>query len=142
MKQSQKGLIEDDIRIISNQVEKDNPTVTKMTEDLKNQQLLNEGNKKQLRTSKNVYQQRQVEGNLIKLQLDQLDKNLMKMNDEIYHLEKSKIEMSALMSEKIVIISTNRDILLAKRNRLLEEHKKKWFEVNNLKNNVNNLSAK
>ena len=113
-----------------------------MTEDLKNQQLLNEGNKKQLRTSKNVYQQRQVEGNLIKLQLDQLDKNLMKMNDEIYHLEKSKIEMSALMSEKIVIIGTNRDILLAKRNRLLEEHKKKWFEVNNLKNNVNNLTAK
>ena len=123
-------------------MEKDNPTVTKMTEDLKNQQLLNEGNKKQLRTSKNVYQQRQVEGNLIKLQLDQLDKNLMKMNDEIYHLEKSKIEMSALMSEKIVIIGTNRDILLAKRNRLLEEHKKKWFEVNNLKNNVNNLTAK
>lgn len=73
----------------------------KLADKRQNQILLRDGGQKQLRLSKSHNQEKQVEENLLRLRVYQAEKAIAHEGDEVYSLEKQKLELEAVSCKRV-----------------------------------------
>lgn len=74
----------------------DSAELEKLVDKRQNQMLLRDGGQKQLKLSKSHNQEKQVEENILRLRVDQAEKAIDREGDEVYSLEKQKLELDAV----------------------------------------------
>ncbi|KAF2896034.1 hypothetical protein ILUMI_10127 [Ignelater luminosus] len=121
MLQSQVQNIEDEMRRLTTAIQSDNAQLESLQDKLQNEVLSFEGGMKQTTTAKQRSQQRQVDENILRLRVNQLE-NIMKREDyNIYTMQKFRVELELAMRERQIEINTHKEILLAKKRNLNEE---------------------
>lgn len=126
---------EEDLRRINIEVEKGCLELHHLIDARQDRAMTVEGGRKKLQNLKEINQQLQVEQNVLRLQVDQVEKNVAKQEDGVYNLEKQRLELEAAMRERRIEIQAQRDILSAKRKTLQEERSE-------LKRSVEHLNSK
>jgi chromosome segregation ATPase len=113
--------IRDDMRRLTTAIVADQSQLGLLKDKLQSQNLSFEGGQKQLQALKNSIQENQVEENILRLRVDQLNKAMKKEEKSIYTMQKFKLTLEQATQERIIEIETNKDILLAKRRNLNED---------------------
>jgi len=73
----------------------------KLADKRQNQILLRDGGQKQLKLSKSHNQEKQVEENILRLRVHQAEKAIAHEGDEVYSLEKQKLELDAVSCRRV-----------------------------------------
>lgn len=93
MLQSQVQNIENEMRRLTNAIQSDNAQLESLQDKLQNEVLSFEGGMKQTVTAKQLSQQKQVDENILRLRVNQLE-NIMKREDyNIYTMQKFRVEL-------------------------------------------------
>ncbi|KAJ8916181.1 hypothetical protein NQ315_016320 [Exocentrus adspersus] len=83
--------------------------------------LENEISKKHIAMAKKSTQEKQVEENMMRLRLNQIEKDMRKEEKMIFTMEKLRLNLDQVMRERQIEINTNKMILQTKRRNLDEE---------------------
>ncbi|KAF5275674.1 hypothetical protein FQA39_LY06786 [Lamprigera yunnana] len=113
--------IEDEMRRLTTTIQSDNNQMYTLKDKLQNEILSCEDGAKQSKEAKLRTQQKQVNENVLRLRVNELE-NLMKREaSSIYNMQKFRLELEIAMKERQIEINTNIEILLIKRRNLDEE---------------------
>ncbi|KAF5307787.1 hypothetical protein FQR65_LT06659 [Abscondita terminalis] len=113
--------IQDEMRRLTNAIESDNSQMSVLKDKLQNEVLSCEDGIKKAKESKQLLQRRQVEENVIRLRVNQLENVMKREENSIYSMQKLRIELETAMRERQIEININKDLLLIKRRNLDEE---------------------
>lgn len=80
-----------------------------------------DGGEKQQKIMQHQNQEKLVEQNLLKIKIAQMEKLIAKQTDKVFSLEKHKMELEAAMTDRLIDIETQMNILQMKRKCLMEE---------------------
>ncbi|XP_017776872.1 PREDICTED: coiled-coil domain-containing protein 39-like [Nicrophorus vespilloides] len=105
------------IQAISNDTER----LQSLKDKLQSFVLMYEGGIKQAVAAKLRHQRKQVSENVLKLKVDNLQNAMNREDNEIYNLQKYRIELLTLMKERQIEIQSSKEILLAQRKNLDED---------------------
>lgn len=94
--QAQVTRLEDEMRRLGIAIAADTELIETLRGKLQDQILLFEGGVKQAAVAKLKSQQKQVEENVLRLKVSQLEKSISKENDNIYDLQKFRIELETV----------------------------------------------
>lgn len=94
--QAQVNRLEDEMRRLGIAIAADTELILSLKGKLQDQILLFEGGVKQAAAAKLKSQQKQVEENVLRLKVSQLEKSISKEDDDIYDLEKFRIELETV----------------------------------------------
>ncbi|XP_044268674.1 GRIP and coiled-coil domain-containing protein 2-like [Tribolium madens] len=114
--------IRDDMRRLTTAIVADQNQLSVLKDKLQHQHLNFEGGQKQLQVLKNSIQEKQVEENILRLRVNQLNKAMKKEENSIYTMKKFKLTLEQATQERMLEIETSKDILLAKRRNLSEDN--------------------
>jgi hypothetical protein len=84
------------MRRMAKVIKADDVELEKLADKQQDQVLLTEGGQKQLKLSKDCYQEKQVEENVLRLRVAQAEKVIAQEGDKVYSLEKQKLELEAV----------------------------------------------
>ncbi|XP_063902797.1 coiled-coil domain-containing protein 39 [Zophobas morio] len=121
MLKDQVNKIRDDMRRLTSAIVADQSQLVVLKDKMQHQNLSYEGGQKQLQTLKASIQEKQVEENILRLRVNQLNKAMKKEEKSIYSMKKFKLTLEQATQERLIEISTNKDILLVKRRNLSED---------------------
>lgn len=80
-----------------------------------------EGAEKQQKILHQQNQEKLVEQNLLKIRIAQMEKQIAKQTDKAYSLEKHKVELDAAMTDRLIDIKSQMNLLRMKRKCFIEE---------------------
>ncbi|XP_054287819.1 coiled-coil domain-containing protein 39-like [Macrosteles quadrilineatus] len=106
---------------LSAEVDEENEQSRKLTEKRQELVYLMEGGQKQLTALQQTNKQTQVTLNLLKLRVDQREKTLAKHENQVFGLEREKLELENALRERKVEIGLQMDLMAAKKRSLEEE---------------------
>ncbi|KAB0797875.1 hypothetical protein PPYR_08868 [Photinus pyralis] len=119
--QNQIAHIENEMRRLTSAIQADNQQMETLKDKLQNEVLSCEDGTKQSVEARNRMQQQQVNENVFRLRVNQME-NIMKREENcIYNIQKLRLELEMAMRQRQIEISTNKEILIAKRRNLDEE---------------------
>lgn len=90
-------------------------------ERLKERKISVDGGEKQQKILHQQNQEKLVEQNLLKIRIAQMDKQIAKQTDKAYSLERHKMELEAAMTDRLIDISSQVNLLNMKKKCLMEE---------------------
>ncbi|KAI4466333.1 coiled-coil domain-containing protein 39 [Holotrichia oblita] len=128
--QGQVTRLEDEMRRLSIAISTDTKLIETLRSKLQDQILSFEGGVKQAAAAKLKSQEKQVEENVLRLKVSQLEKAITKENDNIYDLQKFRIELETALRERQIEINTHKDILTAQRKNLDEARGRLRADIN------------
>lgn len=119
--QNQVTRLSDEMRRLTSAIAADAATYHELQGKLVDNKLLYEGGLKMVQAAKQRTQQRQVDENIFRLRVSQLNKCISREDNNIYNLNRLKIDLETAMQARKLEIQAHRDIVLAQRNTLAEE---------------------
>lgn len=114
--------LEDEKRRLTSEFVADEQHLRNLQNKVQDQLIIFENGTKQMRAAKLHTQEKQVEENVLKLRVHQLENVVKKQDKEIYNSQKYRLELETAMKERQIEISANRDVLLVRRRNLDEEN--------------------
>lgn len=96
MLQNQVNSIEDEMRRLTAAIQSDNSQMEVLKDKLQNEVLSFEDGTKQAAASKQRSQQKQVEENLLRLRVNQLENIIKREQNRIFNLQKLKLELETV----------------------------------------------
>nr|XP_022910929.1 coiled-coil domain-containing protein 39-like [Onthophagus taurus] len=112
--------LDDEMRRLNTAISNDKAKLDTLKNKLQDEMLSFDGGLKQAAAAKLRAQQKQVEENMIRLKVNQLEKAISKEEHHIYDLQKFKLELDTSLKERQIEIATHQDILQAERRNLEE----------------------
>lgn len=91
------------------------------TERLKERKISVDGGAKQQKIIHQQNQEKLVEQNLLKIRIAQMEKQIAKQTDKAYSLERHKMELEAAMTDRLIDVKSQINLLNMKRKCLIEE---------------------
>lgn len=91
------------------------------TERLKERKISVDGGAKQQKIIHQQNQEKLVEQNLLKIRIAQMEKQITKQTDKAYSLERHKMELEAAMTDRLIDVKSQVNLLNMKRKCLIEE---------------------
>ncbi|XP_067014621.2 coiled-coil domain-containing protein 39 [Anabrus simplex] len=134
--------LEDTMRKLSTALDADSAELKRLESRRQDQMLLVDGGQKQLENSRRINLERQVEENVLKLRVKQLEQAMTKEGDHVYTLEKQRLELEAAMKERQVEISVHTDMLKAQKRALNEEKSRLNREIMERRIKISQLQKK
>ncbi|XP_055602569.1 coiled-coil domain-containing protein 39 [Uranotaenia lowii] len=119
--QTQISKINIDFRHLDVIYQQDCAEIERIIGKLKEKTLIVEGGEKKLKQCTVENQERLVEKSLLKMRIQQMEKNLDKQNDKLYTLERHRMELETAINERLIDIRSQKDCLLLKKKYLQEE---------------------
>lgn len=119
--QSQASKAEDDLKIVTQSINNDIVEYDKLFNILKERQMLTEGGEKDIVRQISINQDRRVDESILKMKLNQLEKEISNQDNRIFNLEKHRIALNITMKERLLDITTQRELLMIKRKSCCEE---------------------
>ncbi|CAH0557111.1 unnamed protein product [Brassicogethes aeneus] len=127
--QEQITRIHEEMRRLSTAMDLDKNDLEQLKEKLEYQMIFFDIGKKQVVTIKQSVQEKQVEENLIRLQVTNIDKHVKKEDKNIVNLQKLRLFLDQAMRERQLEISATKTILQAKRRNLDEDRGRLKSEI-------------
>lgn len=121
MLQVQITRLQEEMRKMSSSIATDDQQLQMLRDKLQDQLLMFESGRKHTVAAKQRTQEKQVEENILRLRVTQIQKAEEKEDKNIYNLQKMRLELDTMMKERQVEIYINKDILTAKRRNIDEE---------------------
>lgn len=119
--QIQVSKIEDDMKKMTQSYNNDILDFEKLTNRLKERQMNCEGGEKIIKRETISNQEKLVEKSILKMRVNQMEKQIEKQDNKLYNLEKHRLELEFTMKERLSDIKLQRDVLFMKRKHLLDE---------------------
>lgn len=94
--QAQHNKLEDEMRRVTNAIASDEEELKILQYRLQDQVLTYESGRKRMKSAKILTQQRQVEENVLKLRINQLEKVVKKEEKNIYNSQKFRLELETV----------------------------------------------
>lgn len=88
---------------------------------MKERKISVEGGEKQQKILHQQNQEKLVEQNLLKIRIAQMEKQIAKQTDKAYSLERHKMELEAAMTDRLIDVKSQMNLLTMKRKCLMEE---------------------
>lgn len=88
---------------------------------MKEKKISVEGGEKQQKILHQQNQEKLVEQNLLKIRIAQMEKQIAKQTDKAYSLERHKMELEAAMTDRLIDVKSQMNLLTMKRKCLIEE---------------------
>lgn len=89
-----------------------------------------EGGEKQQKILHQENQEKLVEQNLLKIRIAQMEKQIAKQTDKAYSLERHKMELEAAMTDRLIDVKSQVNMLTMKRKCLVEERAQMKVDIN------------
>lgn len=93
----------------------------KQVERLKEKKISVDGAIKQQKILHQQNQEKLVEQNLLKIKVAQMEKQIAKQQDRSYSLERHKMELEAAMTDRLIDVKSQKNLLTMKRKCLMDE---------------------
>lgn len=113
--------VEDDMKKMTQSYNDDILDFEKLSNRLKQRQMNCEGGEKIIKRQTVLNQEKLVEKSILKMRVNQMEKQIVKQDNKLYNLEKHRLELEFTMKERLSDIKLQRDVLFMKRKHLLEE---------------------
>lgn len=94
---------------------------SRQNERLKEKKISVEGGEKQQKILHQQNQEKLVEQNLLKIRIAQMEKQIAKQKDKAYSLERHKMELEAAMTDRLIDVKSQVNMLTVKRKCLWDE---------------------
>lgn len=112
--QHQVDALQDDMRKLSNLIAYDREQMNGLKDKCENNSLLYEIGKKHIAAAKQSTQEKQVEENVMRLRLAQIEKERRKEEKQIFNMEVLRLHLDQAMKERQLEINTKKAIIQAK----------------------------
>uniref|UniRef100_A0A8D8CGF1 Coiled-coil domain-containing protein 39 n=1 Tax=Culex pipiens TaxID=7175 RepID=A0A8D8CGF1_CULPI len=119
--QAQIAKVQIDFRNLNSIYQQDYEEIERMVGKLKEKSLIVEGGEKKLRQCTTENQERLVERSLLKMRIKQMESRVDKQNDKMYTLERHRMELETAITERLIDINSQKDMLLLKKKYLQDE---------------------
>lgn len=119
--QIQVAKVEDDMKKMTQSYNDDMLDFEKLSNRLKQRQMNCEGGEKIIKRQTVLNQEKLVEKSILKMRVNQMEKQIVKQDNKLYNLEKHRLELEFTMKERLSDIKLQRDVFFMKRKHLLEE---------------------
>ncbi|XP_076245954.1 coiled-coil domain-containing protein 39-like [Calliopsis andreniformis] len=114
--QKQISSLEYEMRKITNYLTSDNNELESLKSKRQDLVLLVDAGEKQLKAAQNRYEERQVEESILRLRMSQMEKMIVNLGNNVYDLEKYKLELEAAIRErKAEIAVEEKSLIIQKR---------------------------
>ncbi|XP_017767580.1 PREDICTED: coiled-coil domain-containing protein 39 isoform X1 [Eufriesea mexicana] len=110
--QKQITTLEDNMRKISNSLASDNNELEYLRNKRQDLVLLMNAGEKQLKAAQNRYEEKQVEESMLRLKVSQMEKIISNIGNNVYDLERYRLELEAAMRERKVEIAVQKESLI------------------------------
>ncbi|XP_017790071.1 PREDICTED: coiled-coil domain-containing protein 39 isoform X1 [Habropoda laboriosa] len=110
--QKQIASLEDDMRKMSNNLASGNNELEYLKNKRQDLVLLMNAGEKQLKSAQNCYEEKQVEESMLRLKVSQMKKMISNIGDNVYDLERYKLELEAAMQERKAEIAVQKESLI------------------------------
>ncbi|CAK9813485.1 Coiled-coil domain-containing protein 39 [Anthophora plagiata] len=107
--------LEDDMRKMSNNLGSGNNELEYLKNKRQDLVLLMNAGEKQLKSAQNRYEEKQVEESMLRLKVSQMEKMMFNIGDNVYDLERYKLELEAAMQERKAEITVQKDSLIVQK---------------------------
>uniref|UniRef100_A0A1Q3FT41 Coiled-coil domain-containing protein 39 n=1 Tax=Culex tarsalis TaxID=7177 RepID=A0A1Q3FT41_CULTA len=119
--QAQIAKVQIDFRNLNTIYQQDYAEIERMVGKLKEKTLIVEGGEKKLRQCTTENQERLVERSLLKMRIKQMESRVDKQNDKMYTLERHRMELETAITERLIDINSQKDMLMLKKKYLQDE---------------------
>lgn len=119
--QSQASKAEDDMKKLTLNFNNDALEYEKLFNYLKERQMHTEGGEKDVLRQIATNQERRVDESILKMKIHLLEKEIRDQDNKSFNLEKHRLSLNVTMKERLLDISTQRDMLYLKRKNYSEE---------------------
>ncbi|KAL9701953.1 hypothetical protein quinque_005394 [Culex quinquefasciatus] len=119
--QAQIAKVQINFRNLNSIYQQDYAEIERMVGKLKEKTLIVEGGEKKLRQCTTENQERLVERSLLKMRIKQMESRVDKQNDKMYTLERHRMELETAITERLIDINSQKDMLLLKKKYLQDE---------------------
>ncbi|XP_076749788.1 coiled-coil domain-containing protein 39-like [Xylocopa sonorina] len=113
--QKQISTLEDDMRKISNSLASDNTQLEYLRNKRQDLILLMNAGEKQLKIAQDRYERKQVEESMLRLKVSQMEKMTSNIGDNVYDLERYKLELEAAIRERKAEIAIQKESLIVQK---------------------------
>lgn len=114
--------LEDEKRRLTSEFASDEEHLLSLQNKVQDQLIIFENGTKQMKAAKLHTQEKQVEENVLKLRVHQLEKIVKKEDKNIYNSQKFRLDLETAMKERQIEIDANKEVLLVRRRNLDEEN--------------------
>ncbi|EZA57497.1 coiled-coil domain-containing protein 39 isoform X1 [Ooceraea biroi] len=109
--QNQIANLEHDMKKISNCLSNENEELERLRSKKQDLLLLVDGGEKRLRAAQSRNEEKQVEENIMRLRVSQLERMTSNVSDEVYDLEKYRLHLEAALKERTAEIAAQKEAL-------------------------------
>ncbi|XP_076676253.1 coiled-coil domain-containing protein 39-like [Andrena cerasifolii] len=109
--QKQTASLEYDMRKMTNSLASDNNELEYLRNKRQDLVLLMDAGEKQLKSAQNLYEEKQVEESLLRLKLLQMEKMISNLGNNVYDLERYRLELEAAIRERKAEIAVQKESL-------------------------------
>ncbi|KAL3281106.1 hypothetical protein HHI36_004329 [Cryptolaemus montrouzieri] len=140
--QDQISRIQDEMRRLTTSITNDEEKLQTLQNKLQNEKLDYEGGLKQVATAKSAAQEKQVEENILILRLKQFQQSMKKEENEIYTLQKMKLNLEQAMRERDLEVKSKRELLYVQKRNLDEDRGRLKCDMKSRQIKVDQLQSK
>ncbi|KAF3424983.1 hypothetical protein E2986_08613 [Frieseomelitta varia] len=113
--QKQITALEDNMRKISNSLAHDNDELEYLQNKKQDLVLIMNAGEKRLKAAQNRYEEKQVEESMLRLKVSQMEKIISNIGENVYDLERYRLELEAAMRERKAEIIVQKESLIVQK---------------------------
>ncbi|XP_025157961.1 coiled-coil domain-containing protein 39 isoform X2 [Harpegnathos saltator] len=140
--QSQITTLEHDMRMISNCLTNENDEIERLRSKKQDLLLLLDGGEKRLKVAQSRNEERQVEENIMRLRVSQLERMTSNVSDKVYNLEKYRLHLEAALKERAAEITAQKEALIVQKRIANNECSELRVAVAERKSRIRQLQAR
>ncbi|XP_050454617.1 coiled-coil domain-containing protein 39 isoform X2 [Cataglyphis hispanica] len=113
--QNQLASLEHDMKKLSICLSNENDEVERLRSKKQDLLLLLDGGEKRIKTAQSRNEERQVEENIMRLRVSQLERMTLNVTDKVYDLEKYRLHLEAALKERAAEIAAQKEALIVQK---------------------------
>ncbi|XP_032674267.1 coiled-coil domain-containing protein 39 isoform X1 [Odontomachus brunneus] len=140
--QSQIATLEHDMRMTSNCLTNENNEIERLRSKKQDLLLLLDGGEKRLKAAQFRNEERQVEENIMRLRVSQLERMTSNVSDKVYNLEKYRLHLEAALKERAAEIAAQKEALAVQKRIANNDCSELRVAIVERKNRIRQLQAR
>ncbi|KMQ93007.1 coiled-coil domain-containing protein 39-like protein [Lasius niger] len=140
--QNQIASLEHDMRKMSSCLSNENDELERLRSKKQDLLLLLDGGEKRLKTAQSRNEERQVEENIMRLRVSQLERVTLNVSDKVYDLEKYRLHLEAALKERAAEIAVQKEALVVQKRIASNECSEQRAAITERKSRIRQLQVR
>ncbi|KAK2584013.1 hypothetical protein KPH14_006470 [Odynerus spinipes] len=134
--------LEHDMRKVTNSIANDSGELERLKNKKQDLILLMDGGEKSLKAAQSHNEERQVEENMLRLKVSQIEQMMSNVGDKVYNLQKYKLQLDAALREREEEINVQKEALIVQKRVVAGECSQLRNAITERNNRVKQLQAR